>query len=164
VRGNSCTAFFCATAAGAFCINSASADATLKYRSIWHTTFTQSQNVLDTDGHIVAAIRSEGVVSLDGSVAVDNFTGTLDYTKGSGPTVVYDDITFSDGSALFLKMPGMTTAEGPRSTFKNAITIIGGKGRFAGAKGDGTLTGARLAPQPGVGAQLYGDITINIKN
>jgi hypothetical protein len=152
-------------AAGAFSINSASADETLKYRSIWHTTFTQSQNVPDTDGHIVAVIRSEGVASFsDGSVAVDNFTGTFDYTKGSGPTVVYDDITFSDGSAIFLKMPGMTTAEGPRSTFKNAITIIGGKGRFAGAKGDGTLTGARLAPQPGVGAQLYGDITLNIKN
>jgi hypothetical protein len=157
-------ALMCA-AASAFCVNTASADETLKYRSIWHTTFTQSQNVPDTDGHIVAVIRSEGVASFsDGSVAVDNFTGTLDYTKGSGPVVVYNDITFSDGSALFLKLTGMTTAEGPRSTFKNAITIIGGKGRFAGAKGDGTLTGARLAPQPGVGVQLYGDVTLNIKN
>jgi hypothetical protein len=157
--------FMCAAAAVAFCVNTSFADETLKYRSIWHTTFTQSQNVPDTDGHIVAVIRSEGVASFsNGSVAVDIFTGTLDYTKGSGPAVVYDEITFSDGAALFLKLTGMTTAEGPRSTFKNAITIIGGKGRFAGAKGDGTLTGARLAPQPGVGAQLYGDITLNIKN
>jgi hypothetical protein len=143
----------------------AKADETLKYRTVYHLTSVQSQNIPDTDGHIFGISHAAGVASLpDGSVAVDNFTGTFDYTKGSGPTVVYEDITFSDGSALFLKMVGMTTAEGPRSAFKNAITIIGGKGRFAGAKGDGTFTGGRLAPQPGVGAQLYGDIMLNIKN
>jgi hypothetical protein len=153
-------------AASAFCVNTASADETLKYRSIYHLTSVQSRDIPDTDGHILGVAHASGVASFpDGSVAVDNFTGTLDYTKGSGPTVVYDDITFSDGSTLFLKMVGMTTAEGqgPRSTYKNAITIIGGKGRFTGAKGDGTFTGGRLGP-PGVGAQLYGDITLNIKN
>jgi hypothetical protein len=151
-------------AACAFCVNTASADETLKYRTVYHLTSVQSHDIPDTDGHILGVAHASGVASFpDGSVAADNFTGTLDYTKGSGPTVVYDDITFSDGSALFLKMVGMTTAEGPRSTLKNTISIIGGKGRFAGAKGDGTFTGARLAPQPGVGAQLYGDITLNIK-
>jgi hypothetical protein len=159
------TRIIMAAAAGAFCINTAVADETLKYRTIYHLTSVQSQNIPDTEGHVFGISHASGVASFpDGSVAVDNFTGTFDYTKGSGPTVVYDDITFSDGSALFLKMDGMTIAEGPRSTFKNAITIIGGKGRFTGAKGDGTFTGGRLAPQPGVGAQLYGDITLNIKN
>jgi hypothetical protein len=142
----------------------AKADETLKYRTIYHITSLQSQNIPDADEHIVAITHSVGVASFpDGSVAVDNNTATTDYTKGSGSGVVYGDITFSDGSALFLKSVGTTTAEGPRSTFKTTITIIGGKGRYAGAKGDGTFTGARLAPRPGVGAQLYMDYTLNIK-
>ena len=151
-------------AAGALCINTAFADETLKYRSVYYTTSVQSQNIPDTDGHIVSIVNASGVASFsDGNTAVDNFTASIDYTKGSGPAVVYNNITFSDGSTLFLKSLGMTTTEGLRSTFKNAITIVGGKGRFAGAKGDGTLTGARLAPQPGAGAQLYADVTLNIK-
>jgi hypothetical protein len=72
-------------------------------------------------------------------------------------------LTFSDGSALFTKQLGATTTEGQQSTFKGTITIIGGKGRFAGAKGDGTFTGGRLQPQPGAGAHLYADATLNIK-
>jgi hypothetical protein len=80
-------------AAGAFCISTASADETLKYRTIWHTTFIQSQNIPDTDGHIVAVTSASGVASFpDGSVAMDNFTGTLDYTKGSGTFMDYNDI------------------------------------------------------------------------
>jgi hypothetical protein len=151
-------------AAGAFCINSASADETLKYRTVYYITSVQSQNIPDTDGHIVAVVHASGVASFpDGNVAVDNLTATLDYTKGSGPAVSYNDITFSDGSALFLKWVGTTTAEGLRSTFKNTVTIIGGKGRFVGAKGDGTSSGERLASQPGAGAQLYADVTVNIK-
>jgi hypothetical protein len=111
-------------AAGAFCISTASADETLKYRSIWHTTFIQSQNVPDTDGHIVAVTSASGVASFpDGSLAMDNFTGTLDYTKGSGTFMDYNDITFSDGSALFTKQLGTTTTEGQQSTFKGTITI-----------------------------------------
>jgi hypothetical protein len=111
-------------AAGAFCISTASADETLKYRSIWHTTFIQSQNVPDTDGHIVAVTSASGVASFpDGAVAMDNFTGTLYYTKGSGTFMDYNDITFSDGSALFTKQLGTTTTEGQQSTFKGTITI-----------------------------------------
>lgn len=151
-------------AAGALFMSTAVADETLKYRSIWHTTFIQSQNVPDTDGHIVAVTSASGVASFqDGSLAVDNFTGTLDYTKGSGTFMDYNDITFSDGSVLFVKQLGTTTTEGQQSTFKGTITIIGGKGRFAGAKGDGTFAGGRLQPQPGAGAHLYSDAILNIK-
>jgi hypothetical protein len=61
---------------------------------------------------------TSGIASFpDGSTSVDNFTTTVDYTKGSGPTVTYHNITFGDGSTLFLKLVGTTTAEGPRSTF-----------------------------------------------
>jgi hypothetical protein len=43
------------------------------------------------------------------------------------------------------------------------MTILGGKGRYEAAKGDGTAIGERVAPQPGVGAMIYNDITLNIK-
>jgi hypothetical protein len=60
------------------------ADETLKYRSVYHTTALQSQDVHDTDGHILALVSASGLASLpDGSVGLDNFVGTLDYIKGS---------------------------------------------------------------------------------
>jgi hypothetical protein len=31
------------------------------------------------------------------------------------------------------------------------------------AKGDGTMTGARMQPQAGVGAEIYNDVVLNIK-
>ena len=111
----------------------------------------------------MSIVHASGVASFsDGSVATDNFTTTTDYVKGSGPFVDYGDITFSDGSVLFIKVLGTTTA-GQQSTYKGTITVIGGKGRFAGAKGDGTMAGARLAPLPGVSAQLFTDYALNIK-
>jgi hypothetical protein len=143
---------------------SALADEMLKYRSVYYTTSIQSQNIPDVDGHIVAIVHATGVASFpDGSVAADNLTTTIDYTKGSGPLTGYSDMTFSDGSVLFTKSLSTATTEGQRTTFKGTMSIIGGKGRFAGAKGDGTLTGARLQPQPGAGAQAYVDVTLNIK-
>jgi hypothetical protein len=142
----------------------AKADETLKYRSIWHTTFVQSQNIPDADGHVVAVIRNEGVASFpDGGTAIDNFAGTIDYTKGSGPAITYGDMTFSDGSVLFTKSIGTTTTEGQQTAFKAQQPSLAGKGRFSGAKGDGTFTGGRLQPQPGAGAHLYGDIILNVK-
>jgi hypothetical protein len=45
---------------------------------------------------------------------------------------------------------------------KQIIAPLGGKGRFEGAKGDGTVSGARLTPLA-AGAELYNDIAINLK-
>ena len=42
------------------------------------------------------------------------------------------------------------------------VTVLGGKGKYEGAKGDGTLTGARVVPLA-LGADLYNDIVINTK-
>jgi hypothetical protein len=154
-----------ATAVLSAIATNALADETLKYRSVYYTTSVQSQNIADADGHIVGIVHAVGIATLpDGSTATDNLTTVVDYTKGSGPiALTYGDITFNDGSVLFTKSTGATITEGQRSTFKGTMTIIGGKGRFAGAKGDGTFAGERLQPQPGAGAQLYNDFIINIK-
>ena len=67
-------------AAGALCINTAFADETLKYRTVWYTTSVQSQNITDADGHIVGIVHAVGIASFpDGSVAADNFTTMIDY-------------------------------------------------------------------------------------
>jgi hypothetical protein len=155
-----------ATAALSIIATGASADETLKYRTIYHITSFQSQPISDADGHLMGIVHADGIATFaDGSVASDTFTTFVDYTKGSGPIVLsYGDVTFSDGSALFTKSSGATVTEGQQSTFKGTITVIGGKGRFAGAKGDGTFAGSRVqATQPGAGTQLYNDFVINVK-
>jgi hypothetical protein len=142
------------------------ADETLKYRSVYHITVFQSQPIPDVDGHLMGIVHAAGVATFaDGAVAADNFSTFTDYTKGSGSIVLsYGDITISDGSVLFVKSSGAAITEGSQSAFKGTITVIGGKGRFAGAKGDGTFAGSRVqATQSDAGTQLYIDNVINIK-
>jgi hypothetical protein len=82
---------------------------------------------------------------------------------GSGTAlVVYFNITFDDGSMFWSKGTNTTVAEGNKSFFKGTLTVVGGKGRYAGATGDGTYTGARPAPLS-AGADLYLDATVNVK-
>jgi hypothetical protein len=70
--------------------------------------------------------------------------------------------TFLDGSILWYKNSGTAAVQGSNTNFKGTITILGGKGRFEGAKGDGSTTGTRVTALS-TGAQLYSDATLNIK-
>ena len=149
-----------------FCASSiASADEVLKFRVVMHATSIQSQEVGDVDGHALALAHYSGLASFaDGSVGTANFTATTDYIKGSGTYSVYYNLTLKDGSALSYKSTGTAKLEGTTTIFPEApVSVLGGKGRFEGAKGDGTSIGARLTPQT-VGAELYADVTINLKN
>jgi hypothetical protein len=147
------------------CATSSSwADETLKYRQFTHATNVQTIDVGDVDGHLLGVNRQSGIASFpDGSVATAYFTALTDYVKGTGiALVVYTNVTFGDGSELWTKGTNTTVAEGNKSIFKGTLTVIGGKGRYAGATGDGTFTGVRLAPLS-TGADLYLDATINVK-
>jgi hypothetical protein len=147
---------FCAAA-------TARADETLKFRQFMHATSAQSLDVGDVDGHAMSLVRFTGLVSLpDGSVGTAYFTAATDYTKGAGPFSVYQNLTLDDGSVLWYKMAGTATVDGAKTLFVGTITVLGGKGRFEGAKGEGTVTGTRLNPLV-VGAVLYLDCTITIK-
>jgi hypothetical protein len=140
------------------------ADETLKFRVVYDLTDVQFQDAADTSGHVIGLVRSSGLASMpDGSVATYGFVGTIDYVKGAGTYVLYDQTTFSDGSVLFTKGSGVATPEATKTSFKGTIAVIGGKGKYEGAKGDGTTTGTRMQPMPGVGAELYGDITLDLK-
>ena len=84
------------------------------------------------------------------------------YTNGAGTFLVYNTVTVGDGSVLLYKATGTTAIEGTTSRFQGTVDVLGGKGKYEGAKGDGTLTGARPVPLA-VGADLYNDLVINIK-
>jgi hypothetical protein len=147
---------------GAF--SNARADETLKYRSFTHVTNVQTIDAGDVDGHLLGVNRQSGIASFpDGSVATTYFTALTDYVKGSGPAIVsYANVTFEDGSVLWIKTAAAVVAEGNKSIVKGTLTVVGGKGRYAGASGDGTFSGARLAPLA-TGADLYLDFTVNVK-
>lgn len=89
-------------------------------------------------------------------------TSAADFTKGAGPFSVYHNLTLSDGSVLWFKVNAMAKPNGPDTDFTGTLTVLGGKGRFEGAKGDGYFTGARLTPLT-TGAEAFNDFTVNIK-
>src|SRR5258708_39792442 len=125
----------------------AHADEMLEMRAVLHATSVQTQDVGDVDGHVVGTARYSGIASFqDGSTATAFFISSLDYVKGSGSNTSYNSLTFDDGSVLWYKRSGMATAEGARTIFRGMITVLGGKGRFAGVKGDGGYNGVRIVP------------------
>jgi hypothetical protein len=144
--------------------SNARADETLKYRTFTHVTNVQTIDAGDVDGHLLGVNRQSGIASFpDGSVATTYTTTLTDFIKGSGPFLVtYANVTFEDGSVLWTKNAGTVVAEGNKSMVKGTMTVIGGKGRYAGATGDGTFSGVRLAPLA-TGADLYLDVTVNVK-
>jgi hypothetical protein len=140
----------------------AQADETLKYRSVYHVTEAQAQDVGDVEGHTMSLIRVSGLASFpDGSVGTDNLVSATDYVKGSGPFLVYGSLTLSDGSVFWYKTNGIAAVQGTTTNFTGTITIVRGKGRFERAKGDGSITGERLQILA-AGAELYVDVTLNI--
>jgi hypothetical protein len=130
-----------------------------------HAASVQSQEVGDVDGHVLYVGRFSGLASFsDGSVGTANFTFTSDYVKGAGPWSAYFSVTLKD-STLWFKAAGTAKPEGVTPVFPEApASVLGGSGRFEGAKGDGTfMGGVRLAPLPAVPAELWNEFVINVK-
>jgi hypothetical protein len=145
-------------AAGALFISTAKGDETLKFRIVGHATSFQSEDVGDVDGHALILMRLSGLASFpDGSVAPVNWTLTGDDTKGDGTWMTYVNVALLDGSVLRYKATGSSKASGP---ITGSLTVLGGKGRFEGAKGDGSINGSH---PPETGPNAYFDIVINIK-
>jgi hypothetical protein len=152
------TAALCSIPASAY------ADETLKFRTITHAVSVQSQDVGDVDGHVMSVAKFSGLATFpDGTIGTAYFVSATDYIKGSGPaSPVYNNLTLDDGSVLWFKTSGDIKVVGNKIDVKGVISVIGGTGRFAGAKGEGVVTGSRPA-QLAAGVELYNDITINLK-
>ena len=150
-----------------FCASSiARADEVLKFRMFVHATSVQNQEVGDVDGHLLYVGRFSGLASFsDGSVGPATLVFTGDYVKGVGTFSAYFSVTPSKDSTLWIKVAGTAKPEGTTTVFPEApATVVGGSGRFEGAKGDGTFVGGvRLAPQPAVPAELWNEFVINVK-
>lgn len=56
---------------------------------------------------------------------------------------------------------GTGTIDGEKTRSIGTLTVVGGKGRFEGATGEGTLTGTRYTPLS-VGADLVSDYIVNL--
>jgi hypothetical protein len=138
----------------------AKADETLKFRIVGHPTSVQSQEVGDVDGHAFVIARLSGLASFpDGSAAPVYWAVQADYIKSVGPWLAIVNVTFGDGSVLWYKATGSNKSDG---TYAGSVSVMGGKGRFEGAKGDGTVSGTRVGPV-GTDANAYFDLVINIK-
>jgi hypothetical protein len=138
------------------------ADETLKWRHVQHNTSFQSQDVGDVNGHSLSVYQLPGIAFFpDGSTGSTLVVGTSDLTNGSGTLNGYSTLTFSDGSAIFLKYGGTIKVEGTKFPRRGTFAVIGGKGRYEGAKGDGTWEGdgTRVGPA----TISYIDNVVNIK-
>ncbi len=142
--------------------NRARGGETLKIRMVTHVTSAQSLDIGDVDGHTASLARFSGLAFLaDGTVGTVTFASLADYVHGAGSFTLYPILTFNDGSVLRVKSVGTGTVDGALTRFVGTLTVVGGKKRFEGARGDGTLTGTRYTPLS-VGADLVSDYTINL--
>jgi hypothetical protein len=136
---------------------------TLKVHMVTHVASTHSLEVGDVDGHTVSLARFSGLAFYaDGTVGAVNFASLTDYTDGAGDFTLFPILSFEDGSELWVKSIGTAKVEGSKTRFTGTLIVVGGKGRFANAKGDGTLTGTRYTPIA-VGADLVSDYAINLR-
>jgi hypothetical protein len=141
----------------------AKADETVKWRHVHHLTGFQIQQVGDADGHALNLFRLPGIALFpDGSIGTSLVVGTGDFTAGVGSTNNgYYSVSFADGSTLWLKFTGANnTGASKTPTGKGTATVIGGTGRYAGAKGEGTF---ETVATSGPDAYQSVDNVINIK-
>jgi hypothetical protein len=120
-------------------------DRALEFRMVTHATSSISQDVGDVDNHTLSLSRFSGLAFFsDGTIATVYFQSLSDYINGAGTFTLYPVISFDDGSSLFIKSTGTGTVDGSKTKFVGTLTVLGGKGQFENADGDGKLTGVRL--------------------
>jgi hypothetical protein len=150
----------------------ARADETLKFRYVYHFTSNQTQQVGDVNGHVIGLGHLPGIVLFpDGSTGTTMIVGTYDVIAPpgeGGTTNGYQLFSFDDGSELWTKYTGATkySATG-KVALKCNFLVISGKGRYEGAKGDGTCEGeqTRSGAVGGAAPEAIGalDAVLNIK-
>jgi hypothetical protein len=112
---------------------------TLKWHHTQHVTSFQRFEVPDAQGHVITLTRLEGLATFpDGSAAP-----TMVYAQGDTIDKVsqvrgYFTLKTGDGSELWLHYIGTIAPDG---SSKGTDTVVGGTGKFANAKGEGTFSG-----------------------
>jgi hypothetical protein len=153
--------------AGIFAIP-AKADETLKFRVVQYIATAQNQQIGDVPNHIQGLIRYPGIASFpDGSTAKTltfNAADGIAGPGGGGTVTGYENIIFSDGSELWWKYIGTWKADSKGViSLGGTFTVTSGKGRYAGATGDGTYEGMQTSPATAPEVLAAIDIVLNIK-
>ena len=137
---------------------------TLKWKNYSYVTKTEAEPVGDVEGHIVRfSTRRSFCVFENGEIATAISVVTNDSIKGSGSSLQYTTMTFSDGSTIIMKIQYIVegTAPGVQTSSKSTREIIKGTGRFEGIKGTGTGTTNYLPLEKGeLGQKGIGDFSI----
>jgi hypothetical protein len=83
--------------------------------------------------------RLPGIVFFsDGSTGESQVFGASDTVNGNGTANGYQVIGFNDDSELWFKYTGTTRVDGVKTPRVGTFIVTGGKGRYAGSKGDET--------------------------
>jgi hypothetical protein len=146
----------------------ANADETLKFRVVQYIASAQRQEVGDVANHVQGFIRYPGIASFpDGSTARTltlNVADGIAGPGGGGTANGYENMIFSDGSELWWKYSGTYTIDSKGAVpLRGTLTVTSGKGRYAGAKGDGTYEGMQTAQGSEREVLSVADFVVNIK-
>jgi hypothetical protein len=135
----------------------------LKMKAFYQLTSATANDVGDVPGHSVGVTKASGTATMpDGELASTRFFGQVDFTNGSGPAITYTETTFSDGSTLWMKTVADVVNKGNKADIKGSIMVLGGKGKYAGAKGTGEFTGIRLNQDENYPTRIINDITLKV--
>ena len=116
-------------------------------RRVQGTAKVTTVEVGDVPGHVVGVVEFKGLSFFaDGEVATHTNPDTFDLTNGSGPHQGYVIHYFDDGSTSIERYQGEAklSADGKRTAVTGTFQCVGGTGRFAGLKGEGTYKGERV--------------------
>jgi hypothetical protein len=130
-------------------------------RRVQGTAKVTTVEVGDVPGHVVGVVEFKGLSFFaDGETATHVNPATFDLTDGSGPHQGYVVHYFDDGSTSIERYQGEAklSADGKRTVVSGAFQCVGGTGRFAGLKGEGTYRGERLGALQ-TGDYVYVDTT-----
>lgn len=106
-------------------------------------TFDVVLHPVGGDVHTLPGDVTYGQSRLEGTTAWGRRTAHVEWMcshvseGGTGPTQDLVTITRSDGAVLALAITGWVS----EGTLKGTVDVIGGKGRYRGATGTGTVTG-----------------------
>jgi hypothetical protein len=135
----------------------------LKIHVFMHGVDIQRQLIGDKDGHSLALTKFAGLGrTSDGTICKVAFTSIAEgYAEGGNIDKMYYGVTSDDGT-LWIGGTADILRKGEKNYFSGPITIISGTGKYANAKGEGTMTGIRVSPLVTGVAELYNELTINL--
>lgn len=138
---------------------------TIKIRLVSHATGAQTMDAgTGVEGQILGVAKFVGIgFTEDDRLVQLGYVVMFDYTKGAGPAEGKGVYRFEDGSVIRIDFTATAAVEGARTRFSDGkLTITGGSGKYADAKGDGTIEGLRVLPTAD-GGDGYFDVVFNVQ-